>query len=55
MDVSDGPVESVFSLLVNLVDVDGVIMGSDGKVLFIGGVYHDFAPLSGLVESSDLL
>jgi len=55
MDVSDGPVESVFSLLVNLVDVDGVIMRSASKVFLVGGVYHDFAPLSGLVESSDLL
>jgi len=55
MDKGDGPVESVFTLLVNLVDIDGVIMGSYGKELLVGGIYHDLAPLSRLVESRDLL
>jgi len=55
MDKGDGPVESVFTLLVNLVDIDGVIMGSYGKELLVGGINHNLAPLSRLVESRDLL
>jgi len=55
MDKGDGPVESVFTLLVNLVDIDGVIMGSYGKELLVGGINHNLAPLSRLVESCDFL
>jgi len=35
VDEEDGPVKRVLSFLVDLVDVDGIIMGSDGKIVLV--------------------
>lgn len=51
----DRIMEIVLSLVADLVDVNRIIMGSKGQVLFIGGVDHDFAPLSRLVQSRNSL
>ena len=51
----DGPVKRVFSLLVDLVNVDGVIMGSKSEVLLIWRVREALTPFSWLQEGSDSL
>lgn len=55
MDHGDCIVESVLSLLIDLVDVDGVIVRSHGQILLVRRVGKDLTPLSWFVESSDSL
>jgi hypothetical protein len=55
VDECDSPVKGVSSLLADLVDVDGVIVGSDGQVLLVWRVREALAPFSWLHETSDSL
>lgn len=50
----DGPVKWV-AFLIDLVDVDWVIMGTNSQELLIWRVDHDFAPLTRLVKGRDSL
>lgn len=53
MNVLKLGVKGVVSLLRDRVDVDCVIMGSDGQELSIRRVLHDLAPFSWMKQSSN--
>jgi hypothetical protein len=53
MNVLKLGVKGVVSLLRDRVDVDRVIMGSDGQELSIRRVLHDLAPFSWMKQSSN--
>lgn len=53
VDECDGPVQIVLALFVDLVNVDGVVVGANGEELLVRRVDHDLAPLSRLVQSGD--
>lgn len=55
VDESNGPVEGVSSLLADLVDVNGVIVRSEGQVLLVWGVSEALAPFSRLHQTGDSL